>query len=181
MDDQRERYEGGQTITIPVTIDSIPLFVRGGSIIPMALNQINNVTTETITGLHLLIAADKDHTFTLYEDDGCSMDYEKGVYLKTSITMTAGEQTILDFKQEGSFKTTAETMYLDVIQRDKAPFFVTLDGELLPHHLHRKKFEKAESGWYYSQTLKSVQIKYPNPKKDSRLLISFEQFDMIGM
>lgn len=177
----RERYEGGQTIKIPVTIESIPLFVRGGAIIPMALNQINNVTTETITGLHLLIAADKDNCFTLYEDDGCSMDYEKGAYLKTHIDMKAGEQTVLKFKQEGNFETTVETLHLDVIQREKAPFFVTLDGELLPHFLHRKKFEQAESGWYYSQTLKSVQIKYPNPKKDSTLLISFEQFDMIGM
>ena len=95
--------------------------------------------------------------------------------------MKAGEQTVLKFKQEGNFETTVETLHLDVIQREKAPFFVTLDGELMPHFLHRKKFEQAESGWYYSQTLKSVQIKYPNPKKDSKLLISFEQFDMIGM
>lgn len=56
-----------------------------------------------------------------------------------------------------------------------------MDGEQLPHFLHRKKYEAARVGWYYSQTLKSVQIKYPNPKKDYDLIISFEQFDMIGM
>ena len=50
-----------------------------------------------------------------------------------------------------------------------------------PHFLHRRKFEEAECGWYYSQRLKSVQIKYKNPKKDYRLLVSFEQFDLIGM
>ena len=43
------------------------------------------------------------------------------------------------------------------------------------------KFEEAESGWYYSQRLKSVQIKYPNPKKNHEVLVSFEQFDLIGM
>jgi len=40
---------------------------------------------------------------------------------------------------------------------------------------------KTESGWYYSQRLKSVQIKYPNPKKNHEVLVSFEQFDLIGM
>ena len=38
-----------------------------------------------------------------------------------------------------------------------------------------------ESGWYYSQRLKSLQIKDPNPKNDYEVLISFEQFDLIGM
>lgn len=32
--------------------------------------------------------------------------------------------------------------------------------------LYRRKFEEAESGWYYSQRLKSVQVKYPNPQKE---------------
>ena len=54
-------------------------------------------------------------------------------------------------------------------------------GHELPHFLHRKKFEAAQEGWYYSQSLKSVQIKYKNPKKDYEVIVSFEQFDMIGM
>ena len=33
----------------------------------------------------------------------------------------------------------------------------------------------------HSQRLKSVQIKYPNPKKDYQVVVSFEQFDLIGM
>ena len=177
----RERFEGGQTFEFPVTMASIPLFVREGAIIPMAENQMNNLTTETVTGIHLLLAAGEDNSFTLYEDDGTTLNYQNGEYLKTGITMTSGEQTVVEFKQEGSYQTTVENIYLDVIRRDKAPFWITLDGRELPHFLYRKKFETADCGWYYSQTLKSVQIKYPNPKKDCRLVISFQQFDMIGM
>jgi alpha-glucosidase len=177
----RERFEGGQTLEFLVTMASIPIFVREGAIIPMAANQMNNLTTESVTGIHLLLAAGKDNSFTLYEDDGTTLNYQNGEYLKTEIIMTSGEQTVLEFKQEGSYQTTVESIYLDVIRRDKAPFWITLDGEELPHFLYRKKFEAADCGWYYSQTLKSVQIKYPNPKKDCRLVISFQQFDMIGM
>ena len=38
-----------------------------------------------------------------------------------------------------------------------------------------------EEGWYYSQTKKAVLIKYPNPRKDTVLTVSFEDFDLIGM
>ncbi|MDW2797800.1 glycoside hydrolase family 31 protein [Clostridium boliviensis] len=177
----REQFKGGQTVELPVTLESIPLFVREGAIIPMAANQMNNLSTETVTGIRLLLAAGKSNTFTLYEDDGTTLNYQNGDYIKTVIEMTAGEQTTVEFKQEGSYQTAVETIYLDVIHREKAPFWITLDGTELPHFLYRKKFEAAECGWYYSQTLKSVQIKYKNPKKDCKLVISFQQFDMIGM
>lgn len=177
----REAYEGGQTIEIPVTLSSIPLFVRAGAIIPMALNQMDNLSGEKAEGIRLLCAPDRDRSFTLYEDDGMTEDYKKGGYLKTRITMTAGIRTVLSFRQEGNYETAVNDMEIDLIHREKAPFGVTVDGEPLPHFLHRKKYEEARIGWYYSQTLKSVQIKYPNPKKDYDLIISFEQFDMIGM
>lgn len=177
----REELEGGQTIEIPVTLSSIPLYVRSGAIIPMAGNKLDNLTTQQATSIVLLCAADRDNTFTLYEDDGATMGYEKGDYLKTQITMTVGERTYLDFKHEGSYKTAVDSMYIDMIHRDKSPYWVTVEDQQIPHFLHRRKFEEAECGWYYSQRLKSVQIKYKNPGKDYRVLVSFEQFDLIGM
>ena len=177
----REAYEGGQTIEVPVELSSIPLYVKSGAIIPMAINEIDNLKTEQATGISLLCAPDTDSRFTLYEDDGISMDYEKGNYLKTFITVTAGERTYVEFRQEGSYETAVEDLYLDMIHREKSPYWVTIDGKEISHFLHRRKFEEAEEGWYYSQRLKSVEIKYKNPKKDHKILVSFEQFDLIGM
>ena len=177
----RESYEGGQTIEIPVTLSSIPIYIPSGAVVPMAINQMNNLRTQHATGINLLCAAHKNGQFTLYEDDGVTMNYESGDYLKTDITMTVGERTYLNFTSEGSYGTQVDNMYIDMIHRDKAPYWVTVDGEQIPHFLHRRKFEEAKCGWYYSQRLKSVQIKYPNPKKDYQVLVSFEQFDLIGM
>ena len=177
----RSAYEGGRTVELPVDLGSIPLFVRSGAIIPMAEDRLDNLKTQQAEHLRILCAADRDGRFALYEDDGISMDYEKGGFLKTSITMTAGERTVLDFHQEGHYETAVKTLYLDMIHREKAPYWVKADGETIPHFLHRRKFEDADCGWYYSQRLKSVQIKYPNPKKDYQVIVSFEQFDLIGM
>ena len=177
----RSAYEGGRTVELPVDLGSIPLFVRSGAIIPMAEDRLDNLKTQQAEHIRILCAADRDGRFELYEDDGISMDYEKGGCLKTSITMTAGERTVLDFHQEGHYETAVKTLYLDMIHREKAPYWVKADGETIPHFLHRRKFEDADCGWYYSQRLKSVQIKYPNPKKDYQVIVSFEQFDLIGM
>ena len=177
----RQKYEGGSTVEFPVDLGSIPMFVKSGGIIPMASNQMDNLTTQTVTGITLLCEAGQDNTFTLYEDDGISMDYEEGKFLKTHINMKTGVQTILDFSFEGNYSTAVENMYIDMIHREKAPFWITVDETQVPHFLHRRKFEEADYGWYYSQRLKSVQIKYHNPKKDYRVVVSFEQFDLIGM
>ena len=177
----RAAYEGGRTVELPVDLGSIPLFVRSGAIIPMAEDRLDNLKTQQAEHIRILCAADRDGRFELYEDDGIAMDYEKGGCLKTSITMTAGERTVLDFHQEGHYETAVKTLYLDMIHREKAPYWVKADGETIPHFLHRRKFEDADCGWYYSQRLKSVQIKYPNPKKDYQVIVSFEQFDLIGM
>ena len=81
----------------------------------------------------------------------------------------------------GDYETAVEFIHLDVLHREKSPFYVQIDGETLPHFLHRKKYKAASCGWYYSQTLKSVQIKYANPGKDHAVLISFAVFGLIGM
>lgn len=177
----REAYEGGQTVTLPVDLGSIPLFIKAGGIIVMAVNQIKNLMTEQAEALKILCAPDCDGSFVLYEDDGESLDFLQGGYLKTAITMTAGERTVLDFKQEGHYAAAVKDMAIDMIHREKAPYRVTVDGKEVKHFLHRRKFEEAECGWYYSQRLKSVQIKYKNPKKDYQVVVSFEQFDLIGM
>lgn len=177
----RQEYAAGQEIEIPVDISSVPLFVKSGAIVPMSSNRLMNLMTEKTTGLDILLAPDVDSQFTLYEDDGRTNDYQSGQYLTTRIKVSAGTKTVVSFENEGDYETAVESISLDVIHREKAPFYVQLDGKELQHFLHRRKFEEAKEGWYYSQRLKSVQIKYANPRKDHQVLISFEQFDLIGM
>ena len=179
--DTREAYAPGQQISLDVDIRSIPLFVRSGAVIPMSMNRLTNLGTQKTTDLKILFAPDIDSTFTLYEDDGCSNDYRKGCYLKTAISVTAGVQTMISFRNEGSYETAVEHMELDVIHREKAPYSVRINGRELPHFLHRKAYEASKEGWYYSQSLRSVQIRYENPKADHDVMISFEQLDLIGM
>ena len=177
----REPYAPGQTAEVPVGLSSIPMFLCSGAIVPLSGSRLTNLMTQKTTALDLLMAPDVDSSFTMYEDDGVSDDYLQGHYLKTRIDVSAGEQTMIRFTHSGDYDTAVESIHLDVVHREKSPFYVQVGGETVPHFLHRKKYEEASCGWYYSQTLKSVQIKYKNPKQDHTVLISFAVFDLIGM
>ena len=174
-------YEGGQTIEIPVSIESIPLFIREGAIIPMADNQLMSMERDHTSALHLILAPGKDNAYTLYDDDGVTNDFRKGIFRKTEIAMHGQSVVKVDFKSEGAYTDFVETVTVEMLRRDRSPFWVALGEEKLEHFLNRRKFEAAEKGWYYSQSKKAVLVKYPNPKKNITLTVSFEDFDLIGM
>lgn len=174
-------YEGGQTIEIPVTMNSIPMFLREGAIVPMAGNQLMSMERDHVTELHLIMVPGEERMYTLYDDDGVTNDFCKGVFRKTNITMEGTRVVKAHFNAAGTYTDYVERVLIEMIQKDRSPFWVALGERRLEHFLNRKRFEAAEEGWYYSQSKRAVLVKYKNPKKDITLTVSFEQFDLIGM
>jgi alpha-D-xyloside xylohydrolase len=86
---------GGQTLDAPAPYDSIPVFVRAGSIIPTGpeLEFTEQAPADPIT---LFVYAGADGSFTLYEDDGLSYGYEDGSFSEIPLSYddTAGVLTI---------------------------------------------------------------------------------------
>jgi alpha-glucosidase len=117
----------------------------------------------------------------LYDDDGVTNDFRKGIFRKTAIRMSGKSVVKVAFESEGDYTDFVETVTVEMIRKDRSPFWVALGEEKLEHFLNRRKFEAAEKGWYYSQTKKAVLVKYPNPKENITLTVSFEDFDLIGM
>jgi alpha-glucosidase len=177
----RQAYEGGRTVGIPVTLASIPMFLRSGAILPISDKEIENLHREAATDLRLICAADQDGAFTLYEDDGITDAFESGVYRRTQVTMHAGARTVLRFAPEGSYASAVRRMHLDVISRGRAPYWVEVGGRKIAHFLNVREFEGADEGWYYDPALQSVQVRYDNPDAAYEVLISFEAFDLLGM
>lgn len=71
-----ERIHGGQTITVAAPIDTIPLFVRAGSIVPLGTPVLSTHEKQGIASVRVYPGADAD--FTLFSDDGTTYAYEKG-------------------------------------------------------------------------------------------------------
>ncbi len=71
-----ERLEGGQTITVQAPIDTIPLFVRAGSILPLGSAVESTHQQQAIE--HVRVYPGADASFTLFSDDGTTYAYENG-------------------------------------------------------------------------------------------------------
>ncbi|HEY3627555.1 MAG TPA: TIM-barrel domain-containing protein [Terracidiphilus sp.] len=71
-----EKVKGGQTITVAAPIDTIPLFVRAGSIVPAGSAVESTHQQQTIAKVRVYPGADGD--FTLFSDDGTTYAYESG-------------------------------------------------------------------------------------------------------
>ena len=82
-------FPGGQTIDADAPIETIPLFIRAGSIIPMG-PYLQYATEKNADPLEIRIYAGADAEFLLYEDENDSYNYETGKY--STIVMKWNEE-----------------------------------------------------------------------------------------
>ncbi|HEY0763383.1 MAG TPA: TIM-barrel domain-containing protein [Pyrinomonadaceae bacterium] len=86
-----KKYAGGTMISVEAPLDTVPMFVRAGAIIPVgpALNYIGEKPVDQIT---FSIYPDDAGTAstTLYEDDGLTPSYKNGVFRRTTINFRRG-------------------------------------------------------------------------------------------
>ena len=93
---------GGQTITADAPIDTIPLLVRAGSILPMG-PFIQYSTQKPADPIELRIYRGADGAFTLYEDENDNYDYEKGVYATIGFAWNDARRELTVDARKGSF------------------------------------------------------------------------------
>ncbi|MGA2810236.1 MAG: TIM-barrel domain-containing protein, partial [Candidatus Acidiferrum sp.] len=80
-----ERVEGGRKVSRAVDLETMPLYVRAGSILP--LGPVKQYTDEKLDApLSISIYPGADASFLLYEDDGRSFNYRKGEWLGIQMT-----------------------------------------------------------------------------------------------
>jgi alpha-D-xyloside xylohydrolase len=94
--------QGGQRIDAAALLDSIPLHVRAGSIVPFGpeLSYTNEKPADPIT---LWIYGGADASFELYEDDGSSYAYEKGAFSRVEFRWNDAARTLSVGARNGSF------------------------------------------------------------------------------
>jgi len=100
------KYDGGTMISVEAPLETAPMFVRGGAIIPSApeMNYTGEKPVDPIT--FNLYPDDKGNaSTTLYEDDGVSPAYKQGSLRRTTLTATraGGVFTINIGAAEGSY------------------------------------------------------------------------------
>lgn len=129
-------YKGRRIISVSVDgvrWDDVPVFVRSGSIIA---TEVSGENTDAMRPKQIVldIFPSQQHlaTFTFYDDDGISYNYEHGVYYRQVITAssTAAGTEIHIAAPTGTFQTSVRT-YLLRVHGDKVPHTVCFNDHFI--------------------------------------------------
>lgn len=97
-----EAMTGGRFIDAPAPLETEPLFVRAGSILPLGpIVQYADQRPDAPIVLRVYPGADAN--FTLYSDDGTTYAYEKGAFATIPIHWTDATHTLTIGARQGSF------------------------------------------------------------------------------
>jgi alpha-D-xyloside xylohydrolase len=80
-----QRFEGGQRITARADDGETPVFVRDNTLLPLA-QPVQYVTSDTVFQVTVHVFGDHPAPFTLIEDDGVSLDFERGAFNRLTLS-----------------------------------------------------------------------------------------------
>jgi alpha-glucosidase len=94
---------GKQEKVIPLNVAKLPVYVKGGSIIPMqSLVQTTSILPTDTLSVHIYNGP-AANGFVYYEDDGKSFDYKKGSFYKRIIVFNPADKSVNFGAAEGSY------------------------------------------------------------------------------
>jgi len=122
-------FAGKAYYNILCPIDQVPIFVKEGSIIPTQ-EPLQYIGEKEITQLILDVYPNASSTFTLYNDDGKSLEYEEGNFNTTDMVSQVSEKdiTLTINATKGTFKGN-EINYLVKFHIEEKPSSVTVNGK----------------------------------------------------
>lgn len=97
-------FDGGRTITVPTTINDIPVFVPSGSIIPLYPKKVQSTNEMIFDNLKINVYSGDNAEFSLYLDEGNNYNYEKGDFASIKFFWEQDANTLNISEIKGDFK-----------------------------------------------------------------------------
>ena len=142
------------TLALRPKLDELPLYVRAGAIVPM--QSVIQFTGETPSGpLELRVYAGENCHGALYQDDGHSYDYQKGMFLRIaySCAVARGGVSVTSHIEKSGFKPWWNETMVKIYGVATSPKEVRLG-------------DTSVSGWKYDSTEHFVQFTVPDAVSD---------------
>ncbi|WP_335958150.1 TIM-barrel domain-containing protein [Halalkalibacter kiskunsagensis] len=164
----QEAFAGGQTIEYDADLSTIPVFVKEGAIIPQ--REVQNYTNEKPASTMTVKVYPKQNgeasSFTLYEDDGQTYNYESGQSADTEITTVsnAGNITLeiaaMKGKFDGQIENRTWSAEIKVNAGDENEVkFVERNGKKLTLVDSKEAVEAGNDVWYFDRETNLLFVK----------------------
>jgi hypothetical protein len=85
-------YTGGQIVDVYRAIDEIPVFCKGGAIVPLQIKGAGDNSQGHATEMEVLVFPGANNSFTMYEDEGEGQNYKNGVFARTKFEYSEGQK-----------------------------------------------------------------------------------------
>ena len=131
-----ESYAGPSMLNQSIPLERTGLFAKAGAVIPMQ-PYMDYVGQKAVDPLTLRVYSGGDGSFTLYEDDGRSLDYRSAAFAKTPMTACTdpdgSDLTLAIGPTQGMYEGQAERRgYVVEIIGRLLPEAVSVNGKAIP-------------------------------------------------
>lgn len=154
-----ERHEGGRHILAHAPLDTLPIYVKAGAIVPeTALRQHTADAGWSELALHVYCGgADSSGVFRLYEDDGLTDGYGRGEYNLLNVRLEERERSLqLQYAYDNQgYDNGRESLKLIFKQLPSLP----ADVEGLHEIRDFGEWEHADAGWLYDRNKGELFVK----------------------
>jgi len=166
------RAMGQQSLSVEAPLERIPIFVRGGAILP-SQQLIQYAGQAAIDPLIFDIYPEGTSTAQYYEDDGISFDYQRGISLLQTLSVVPGAQgmTIELSARQGRYTPPARSLLIKVHNQRSKPRPVAIDGKELAERTSLNELNAAAEGWTYDDAANIVWLKTPDRGVAIKVLI----------
>jgi alpha-glucosidase/alpha-D-xyloside xylohydrolase len=125
-----ERNTGGQEIVRSVDLETMPLYVRAGAILP--LGPVKQYTADPVDApLTLVVYPGADGRGSVYEDDGHSFGYQRGAWMRILTEWNDARRTLRLSLADGSRRLPPMPRRLEVRLATQPSHAVVFDGSPL--------------------------------------------------
>lgn len=161
-----EKFEGKQYITVLSPLLQLPIFIKGGGIIP-SQRVMQYIGQEPVKAITLDVYPDGTSSYELYDDDGISLKYQQGDYAVTKITSEKSDRhvAITIPRPQGRYHVD-ERKYFLKIHLNQSPVSVTDNGKSMS-----QSSVNDNKGWYYDSESKILWV-YPKETSSSDIKIN---------
>lgn len=158
-------YSGGRQLMAYRNLSSIPVFAKAGAIVPMT-DCIQAADVSSNPGeLRIRVFGGADGSFTLYEDDNTTCDYEKDVCVKTPMRLDwEGEQVFCIGRPEGDLSLLPDK------RRYTIEFTGCKDSEVRVYTDGSEREAKKE----YVSCTNTIRVMVPVTNTDQEIRITFK-------
>jgi alpha-D-xyloside xylohydrolase len=131
-------HDGGTWIDAPSPLQTIPVYARAGSILPLA---------DAGADLRLVVFPGADGSYILYEDEGDGWAYETGAYTRTNLKWIDADSTLVIGATDGAYPAmpTVRRVRATRISPDSGWHTDTVERRAIEYHNRHTNIELRQS------------------------------------